>query len=153
MPANTKTIKRSTPRRVRLDPRVAVKHWIHADDAVKQFSKDKEDRRQELLTILEETGTEDEAGHRWINWPDDPVEGRIKGIKAERRVSRTLDLEAAEEYLRGRKLYNKCTQTVVSLDEDKILGLNFDGTISDADLEKIYVVSETYAFVPQRVKL
>jgi hypothetical protein len=148
----TKTLKRST-RRVKLDPRIAAKHWLHADDAVKQFGKDKEDRRQELLAILEESGTRDEAGHYWINWPDDPVEGRIKGIKAERRVSRTLDIEAAEEYLTARKLYNQCTQTIVALDEDKILGLNFTGKISDADLESLYVVSETYAFVPQRVKL
>ena len=149
-PPPTKTMKR---RRVKLDPRVAMRHWINADDAVKQFSSVKEEQRKALLDILQEQGTQDEAGHYWINWPEDPVEGRVKGIKAERRVSRVLNAEAAEEYLKKRKLYTKCTQTIVALDEDKILGLNFDGTITDADLEALYVVSESYAFVPQRVKL
>jgi hypothetical protein len=149
----TKTLRRRT--RAKIDIRAAVRSWLLKDDGVKALSIQKEAERLLILEFLQENGEQDQAGHFWINWPDDPVEGRVKGIKAEKRVTKTLDPERTEEYLKGRKLYSKCTETITILSEEKILGLAFgpNAVISEADLEKLYDVSETYAFVPQRVRL
>jgi hypothetical protein len=149
----TKTMRRPRRRGVKIDIRAAVRSWLLKDDAVKKLSTDKEVDRKAILAFLQEFGAEDENGHYWINWPDDPVEGRVKGIKAEKHVTRSLNSERTEEYLKGRKLYSQCTETIVTLSEEKVLGLNFKGTITDADLEDLYDVYENYHFVPQRVKL
>jgi hypothetical protein len=144
-----KTIRR---RRPKIDVRRAVREWLVQDDAVKAFSERLVEAKGLLMKILESEGRNDERGSQWIRFPDDPVEGRITAIKRERRVTPKLDEERAEEYLKRRKLYSQCTETITVLDEAKILDLNFKGVISDADLETLYDPKETWAFVPQRVK-
>ena len=135
------------------DVRQTVRDWLLQDDAVKAFGERAAETRKLLLTILEEKGSTDDKGSQWIRFPEDPVEGRVNAIKRERRVGRRMSEERAEEYLRKRKLYDSCTETVVVLSEEKVLALNFAGKISDADLDALYDVNETWAFVPQRVKL
>ena len=49
-------------------------------------------------------------------------------------------------YLAKRKLLDSCTTTIQVINEDAILAANFDGTISDDDLAKLYDESETFAF-------
>lgn len=151
MPA-TRTLKRR-PKFDMNGLRATVLGWVMRDDNIKALSLQKEEARQAILSTLTAHGTEDDKGSFWINWPEDPVGGRIKGIKAEKRTRKILDPEKAEEYLKRRRLYQQCTETIVQLDEGKILALNYTGTISDDDLEALYTVEESYAFVPQRVKL
>jgi hypothetical protein len=139
--------------RPRFEIRAAVRAWLLKDDAVKKFTSEREEDRGMILDYLQRHGTQDEKGNFWINWPEDPVEGRVKAIKAERRVGRTFDMETAEEWLKEHGLYDKCTERITILSEDKVIGLNFVGIISDEDFEKLYATTETFAFVPQRIKL
>jgi hypothetical protein len=140
-------------KRTPIDIRTATRQWLLASDAVERFSKDVSTHRGMLMEALVDQGTVDDKGSFWVRFPDDPVEGRVKGMKRERRVSRVLNQEAAEEYLREKGLYKACTETVVMLSEEKILDKNFKGEISDADLDKLYDVKETWALIADRVKL
>jgi|SRR5215831_8072461 len=157
------TVKRAAKRTIRrtqtIDIRVAVRAWLLADDAVANFSAQKDTHRLMILEHLEKEGEPDESGSQWLRFHDDPIEGRVKAIKRERRVRRQLDPEAAEEYLREKGLWEQCIETIVQLDETKLLALNWpdpttgEPVISDEDMEALYDVAETWAFVPQRVKL
>lgn len=153
MPA-TKTLKRRT--KSKFTPtfiRSAVRAWLLNDDAVKKFGAAKEEGRVALLDILQQEGEQDDKGSFWMQFGDDPVEGRVKSIKAERRVTKILDTEAAEEFLKGKKLYSQCVETVTQLSEEKILGFWYEGKITDEELDQIYLINETFAFIPGRVKL
>jgi len=152
-PEPEKPKRRRVVKRTTIDVRTAVRQWLLATDAVERFSKDVTTHRGMIMDALVEQGTVDDKGSYWIRFPDDPVEGRVKGVKRERRVSRTLDVEAAEEFLRDKALYNDCTETIVVLSEEKILDKNFKGEITDEDLDKLYTVKETWALIPDRVKL
>lgn len=152
LPTATPPVKKIR-RRPRFNVRAAVRDWLLHDDAVKAFGERQAEARRLLMGLLEETGTTDEKGSQWIRFPDDPVEGRINSIKRERRVTRILDIERTEAYLKKRRLYDQCTETVVVLNEERILGLNFEGKISDEDLASLYDTNESWAFVPSRVKL
>lgn len=159
MPATpTKTISRrrpGRPRRVKVDVRQAVRSWLLASDAVERFSADVQEHRKAIMDELEASGEVDSKGNQWMHFPDDPIEGRIKGIKRERRVSRRLDEEKAREFLEAKGLLKECEETIVVLSEERLLALNFGAKakITDAELEDLYVVQETYAFCPQRIKL
>lgn len=105
-------------------------------------------------TILPAQGDSDDQGHVWIEF-DEPVEdpsgkASVLGIKREKRVSRRLNPARAEEFLKRRKLWDDCTETVLVINEDAILAKAFEKKISDADLEGLYDVNESYAFVPKR---
>ena len=153
--AAKRTIRRTTT----IDIRVAVRAWLLADDAVTNFSKQKDTHRLMIMEHLEKEGEADDSGSQWLRFHDDPIEGRVKAIKRERRVGRHLDQEAAEEYLRDKGLWTQCTETITVLDETKLLALNWpdpvtgEPEISDEDMESLYDVTETWAFVPQRVRL
>lgn len=142
-------IKRAVP----IDIRIAVRAWLLATDALERFSADQKTHRKEILDYLSESENVDEKGSTFVRFDDDPVEGRIKSMKRERRVSRRLDPETTEKYLRDHDLFDECTETIVVVSEDKVLAANMTGKISDAELDALYTVSETYALVPQRVKL
>lgn len=152
MPA-TKTLKRRKPKWTPEFIRSAVRAWLLNDDAVKKFGAAKEEGRVTLLDILQQEGEKDEKGSFWMQFGDDPIEGRVKSIKAERRVSKILDPEAAETFLKGKKLFSQCTETVTILSEEKILGFWYEGKITDEELASIFIVNETFAFIPGRVKL
>jgi hypothetical protein len=150
-----RTAKRTVRRQTKVDTRAAVRAWLLATDAVERFTADASLHRKVILDELEVNGEPDSKGNQWMYFTDDPVEGRIKGIKREKRTQRRLDPEAAEKYLREKGLWDECTETIVVLSEEKLLALNFgqEAKISDEDMESLYAVTTTYAFCPQRVKL
>jgi hypothetical protein len=148
-------VLRRRPKRSMVNIRTATRNWLLTDDAVKKFSEQREGLRKELLDTLQEMGEEDDKGHRHIRFGDDPVEGRVRGLTAQHRVSRSLNSERTQEYLEAKKLWEKGTELIPAhrvISEELILGLNFGGVISDDDLEALYDVSETWAFVPDRLK-
>lgn len=141
-------------RGIALNVRQLVRQWLLADDAQKEFSGQATKMKDQLKDILAEDGEADENGHRWIDFSDDPVEGRIEAIKRERRVSRTLDLAKAERFLKDKGWWETCTETVtqVVINEDAILARSFQGDMTEEELEALYIVTETFAFVPKRAK-
>jgi len=156
-------VKRATKRTIKrtatIDIRVAVRQWLLADDALINFSAQKDQQRLVILDHLAEFGDTDSNGHQWLRFYDDPIEGRVKAIKREKRKRVTPNAERIEEYLRAHGLWEQCTETIVIIDEAKFLELNWPDpvtgvpVISDKDFEALHDVSETWAFVPQRVKL
>jgi hypothetical protein len=150
-----RTPKRTVRRTTQVDTRAAVRAWLLATDAVELFQADATTHRKVILDELEANGEPDSKGNQWMYFTDDPVEGRIKAIKREKRTQRRLDPEAAEKYLRDKGLWEECVETIEVLSEEKLLALNFgaEAKISDEDMEALYAVNTTYAFCPQRVKL
>lgn len=110
---------------------------------------------------LQEVGDEDEKGNRWwypapgSDLIRDPDGNAVESVKLERRAPVILDEEAAEEILRDLGFWEACTvkETIVTLDEDAILALNFEGKLSDDDLQKMYTDGKvTWAFKVNKEK-
>jgi hypothetical protein len=58
-----------------------------------------------------------------------------------------MNEERTMAFLQKRKLLASCTVTQVVINEDAILAANFEGAISDEDLEKLYDKGDpTFAF-------
>jgi len=149
--------KRMRRRRPQFNIREAVHHWLTCDDAEKRFAEERGKHREVILEVLAAEGEENQQGHRFIWWPEDPVDGRIKGIKREKRVSKVLNPERAEKILKDLGLWRQCIVKVIEIDEAAILGFAYDtpavpAKISADKLKEMYDISETYAFVPQRIK-
>jgi hypothetical protein len=109
-----------------------------------------------FMKLLEQAGEKQEGGHRILHL-NEPVifysyktgkakEITVSGIRRVRREGTSLNEERAMQYLAKKNLLDQCTTQVTVLNEDAILALNFDETISDADLATLYDDSETFAF-------
>jgi hypothetical protein len=147
-------------RRPKLNVRRSVIDFLNFDNMASRFAAQASEIKLMLRdTVLPANGDEDDRGNSWIMFEDDPIEdpagkGDVIGIKRERRAPKTLNTERAEQFLKQRKLWGKCTETVtqVVINEDAILALAFDKTISEEELQGLYDVKENFAFVPQRRK-
>lgn len=110
--------------------------------------------KKELLEILAANGEVIEGGHRVMHLQDahfytnnKGVELKVIGFKRQRRVSQNLDEAATLGLLEKKKLLDKCTKTVTVLDEDEILAANYEGLISDEELQALYSESENFALL------
>jgi hypothetical protein len=157
MPPPEKKIARRTTK-VKVNVRRAVTDWANYDNMAAKFAAQANEVKLMLRdTVLPEDGATDEKGHSWIMFEDDPIpdpggKGDIIGIKRERRAPKTLDPDRAAALLHRKKLWDRCTETITVINEDAILAAAFDKTITEEELQSIYDVKESFAFLPQRRK-
>lgn len=100
--------------------------------------------RDSLMETIENAGYTDSDGHWWIDLPEE-VDGTT-AIKREKRSSRSLDEDAAEEVLTSLGLED-CFKTVRVVDEDAVWAALYEEKINDADIEAIFPEKVTWALV------
>lgn len=150
----TKRLTAPTMRKIRRAFEEHLKARRLAEDAKHQQDSYRDILRDDYLMTY---GTEDSNGNRWIVFPeDDPVispDGTpVYGMKAQRRVTVSLDEEAAQELIKAKGLEKKCLRKVVTyeIDEDALLSIAFSDpdVISDDEIKGLYNESApSYSFV------
>ena len=101
--------------------------------------------KQSLTESLQELGVADDKGHLIIELGED-VEG-IARIQRQRRVSKSLDIEVAEDLLKAKGLHEKCIKMIPVLDEDEIMSAFYDGLITEEDIDTMFPAKITWALV------
>jgi hypothetical protein len=114
--------------------------------------------KKEFMAHLAEVGEPTATGHRMLTFEaplefvefkgGKPVEKKIIGFERRKRSGQqVLNEERTMAYLSAKGMLDECTTTHVVLNEDAVLAANYDGRISDKDLQKLYDQGEdTYAF-------
>jgi hypothetical protein len=114
--------------------------------------------KKALMEFIEQVGELQEGGHRTVLLDSPasfhsykngkPAIKSINGIERKRRLSQSLNPDRTMALLEERKLVDQCTvtETITSINEDAILAANYEGTITDEELAKLYDESETFAF-------
>jgi hypothetical protein len=72
----------------------------------------------------------------------------VIAVERRRRVTQSLDTDATMALLERKDLLGRCTTTVTVLNEDAILGANYEGLITDEELKDLYTEKENFAFYP-----
>ena len=101
--------------------------------------------KKDLTEAINELGVEDDRGHIVIDLNDD-VSG-IARVMRQRRVSKVLDIEVAEKLLTDRGVHEDCIRMVPTLDEDAIMAAYYAGSITEADIDKMFPAKITWALV------
>ena len=151
MPAK-RTIKRKT--RVDIDP--TVQEYLRNRSMRERSEHIEGSLKKELMATLADNGELQEGGNRQLeletpmsftSYKDGkPKAKTITGIERRRRGSQSLNEERTLALLKARGLLDQCTEVVVVLNEDAVLGANFSGGITDEELKALYDESETFAF-------
>jgi len=129
--------------------------WTESDDAafnlrlVQEYKAAKEmadtskkradGLKSQLIELVDERGYEGENGHRWFEV------GEHK-LKRERRVGKSFDAVACEEWARSTGLWDDVSEVLEVLSEDKVLALAWDDPAIRSEIEAFYVERETWAF-------
>lgn len=131
--------------------------YVKARRMREDAQKQEDNYKKLLMGELERRGDLTDNGHRQhtLIQPIDggPKMGTIVGIRRTRREQKNLNEERAMALIeKNDRLREKAMVKIEVLSEEGILAANFEGIISDKELEALYDTKETFAFDPIKEK-
>ena len=96
--------------------------------------------KKRLTENVELLGETDDRGHIVLE---------VDGVKLtkQRKVSKNLDMDIAEEVLKERNVYDKCLKMIPVLQEDEILACVYTGELTESDIDTMFPSKVSYAFL------
>jgi hypothetical protein len=107
-------------------------------EGIEALTKRQNEMRTELVKAIQENGYEDDKGHLWYG------AGSIE-LKYERRVSRSFNIDAAEQWARSLGIWEDLKKVVEILDEDKLLGYVWANKDKEEEVQGFYTEKESWA--------
>jgi hypothetical protein len=112
--------------------------------------------KAQFMDLLAEVGEVQEGGHRilLLNEPlvfhsyktDKVKEIEVTGIRRVRRETTALNPDRVMALLEAKNMVADCTVTRTEIDEDAVLAANFEGRITDEEMDSLWDKSENFAF-------
>ena len=129
--------------------------YVKSRQAGERFNALVSEYKDILMTRLQTQGEVDDKGHRTLTLakPVDYTDPKglrklVVGFQRQRRESTFLNEDRTLALLARKGLVDRCTYQVTVVDEDAVLGANFDEKISDEELASLYDHNESFAFLP-----
>lgn len=124
------------------------------DQQINNLTQRKKELRDRLYGLVDLEGTPDDRGNLLFALPD--ICGDIQALQLQRRVSRPLDGDVAEEILKSievedHTLWDDCIELVAVLDDQKIMAAHYDGLLTEDQVDAMFPEVESFAFSPIRV--
>jgi hypothetical protein len=104
--------------------------------------------KKRLTSYIEDLGEPNEKGSLVLPVEDERTNTRA--IVKQRRVSKQFDENTANDLLKSKGLFDTCTTTVVTLDQDAVMGAYYEGKLTDADIEVMFPEKVTWALVLEK---
>lgn len=120
-----------------------VREYKYLKDQIETLTKRQKEIRDDLMSIVEAEGYIDDQGHCWYEL-DEPVDG-VAALQRQRRVSRSLDEDAAEDILKGASLWDRCTEVKRIINQDAVYEALYDEQLTEDDIDAIFPAKTTWA--------
>jgi hypothetical protein len=109
-------------------------------DALEKRSKE---LREKILAVVDVDGYEDDKGNILYEL-DTPIDGVIR-LEKQRRATRKLDEDKAEEIIEAKGLSDKVYKMVRVIDEDALMAAHYEGEITEEEIDEMFPVSIVWA--------
>lgn len=104
--------------------------------------------KKRIISAIEELGEANEKGSLVLA-VNDELSGTASIVK-QRRVSKVFDEETANKILKDKELFEECTQTIVVLDQDAVMGAYYTGKLTDEDIESMFPEKVSWALILEK---
>jgi len=118
-----------------------IRQFKALKDNVDLLTKRQSDIKKRLTDNIEQFGTEDEKGHIVLSVDEN------EQIMKQKRVSKSLDISAAEIILTKKGIRETCIKMVPTLDEAAIMAAFYNGHLSEEDIDTMFPAKVSYAFI------
>lgn len=122
---------------------------LHLERLAEEFKKSKEtleilekrhnEMKKQLSEAVDTFGYSDDKGHKWLKV------GSAE-LKRERRISRSLDTTAVEQWARENKYWDDIKKVIEVVDEDNLVKFAWEHKDQSDLVTAFYVEKETWAF-------
>ena len=124
-----------------------VRQYLLIKDEVKLLTTRESEIKSRLIAVVDEAEA-DERGHRVLTVVEPTTGDEVKLIR-QRRVSKTLDMDIAEEILTKRGIKDTCIKMVPTLDEGAIMAAFQSNYLTEDDIDAMFPAKVSYAFLMQ----
>jgi hypothetical protein len=114
-------------------------------DKIDQLNSLQSEVRSTLKDGVKELGEEDSRGHIVVEVDDDTT--GIRKVMHQRKVSKALDIEVAENILKEKNIHERCVTMVPVLNEDEIMAAFYEGLITEEDIDAMFPAKISWALV------
>jgi hypothetical protein len=119
--------------------------YVALKDQTDLLLKRQNEIKSRLVEGLSELGEEDSRGHKVLEI-NDSVTG-INKLVHQKRVTKSLNMTAAELVLKNKNIYEDCVKMVPIIDEDAVMSAYYQGYLTEEDIDAMFPAKITYAFL------
>ena len=113
-------------------------------DELDLITKRQTEIKQRLIAVVDAVEADD-RGHRILTINDE-VTGDIT-LTRQRRVSKSLDMDVAEEILTKKGIKDTCIKMVPTIDEGAIMSAFYENYLTEEDIDAMFPSKVSYAFL------
>ena len=127
-----------------MDIKSKVRQYLSLRDEAELLTKRTNQIKEELIEVVEAQEFDD-RGHKKL-----VIEDEYKGevtLTKQRRVSKSLDMDVAENILTTKGIKDKCIKMVPTLDEAAIMSAFYEGLLTEEDIDAMFPSKVTFAFL------
>ncbi len=125
-----------------------VQQYVSLKNEIDQLTDRRDTIKKRLMTHVEQNGEVNEKGSIVFE-VNDSVSG-TRAVVKQRRVSKVFDEKTATELLTAKGIYDTCTKTVVTLDEDAVMSAYYKGELTDSDIDSMFPEKIIWALVLEK---
>jgi REP element-mobilizing transposase RayT len=114
-------------------------------ERIAELSAIQSELKNNIREGVKELGVESDKGHIVVELNDE-VSG-VKNAMQQKKVSKNLDMDVAEELLKSKGLYDKCVEMVPQLNEDEIMNAYWEEKITEDDIDAMFPSKVVWALV------
>lgn len=120
-----------------------VREFIRVKETIEALDKRSKELREKLMETLDEDGLQDEKGNLLYEF-DQPIDGVLR-LEKQRRTSRKLDEEKAEEIIEEAGISEDVYKMVRVIDEDALMASFYEDKLTEEQLDTMFPVITTWA--------
>jgi hypothetical protein len=125
-----------------------VREYVKVKATIDQMETRQRELREALFAQLDEEGFEDDKGNVIIEL-DSAIDDVVR-IEKQRRVTRKLDEDIAEEIIKDHDLGDVVYKTIRVIDEDALMAQMYEGNLSEEEVDRMFPSKVVWALTTKK---
>jgi hypothetical protein len=121
-----------------------IRQYLALKDQLDLITKRQTEIKQRLIDAVDAVEADD-RGHRVLSVEDETV-GEVT-LTRQRRVSKSLNMDVAEEILTKKGIKDTCIKMVPIIDEGAIMAAFYENYLTEEDIDLMFPSKISYAFL------
>ncbi len=121
-----------------------IRQYLALKDQLDLITKRQTEIKQRLIEVVDAVEADD-RGHRVLSVEDETV-GEVT-LTRQRRVSKSLNMDVAEEILTKKGIKDTCIKMVPVIDEGAIMAAFYENYLTEEDIDLMFPSKISYAFL------
>jgi hypothetical protein len=122
-----------------------ARQYIFVKKQMEFFESELKKLREQIFEHVDTSGEVDGSGNLFVELPSE-IEG-VKTIQKQRRVTRKINPEMADNVIMSKGLENDLYKTIQIIDEDALMAALYEGKLTEEEIELMYPEKVVWALI------